>query len=159
MEQNTQGSEKPTGLLKKIYNVITKIGFWLLLLTTMITLSLLFSTNSELKLTKIAYEELSKQESSTTGALNRQLNRADSMNKILNRIEKYMPMASSLQYRDSICSKLPHESGDEVWLKPDSGKYVVKAVIIKGGKWQHTVSYILRDSAGKEIEVEPEILY
>jgi hypothetical protein len=70
-----------------------------------------------------------------------------------------MPFTSTLQYRDSVCSKLPHQSGDVVLMKPDSSKWVIVGVSIKGGKWKHNVNYILRDKTGKETEVEPETIY
>lgn len=118
-----------------------------------------YQKNNKLKEKEIQNNELSKKMSSTNEFLNKQTARADSMNRILVRITKYMPFAASLQYRDSICSKLLHSSGDVVRMKPDSSVWVIVALSIKGGKWQHTVSYILRDSSRKQIEVEPEAIY
>jgi hypothetical protein len=105
------------------------------------------------------YNSVLQKMSTTNGVLDKQIKRADSMNLILKRIHNYMPFASTLQYQDSICNKLPHQTGDVVLMKPDSSRWVIIATSIKGGKWQHTVSYILRDSIGKQMEVEPETIY
>ncbi len=106
--------------------------------------------NTELQEKDKKYNEVSQKISETNIFLDKVLIRADSMN---------MPMVTILQYRDSVCSQLPYKSGDVVLMKPDSSKWVIVSTIIKGGKWQHTINYILRDCTGKQIEVEPETLY
>ncbi len=115
--------------------------------------------NTELQEKDKKYNEVSQKISETNIFLDKVLIRADSMNKILTKIHGYMPMVTILQYRDSVCSQLPYKSGDVVLMKPDSSKWVIVSTIIKGGKWQHTINYILRDCTGKQIEVEPETLY
>lgn len=115
--------------------------------------------NAELKKREERINTIATEMVITNGALSKQTNKADSLNHILAKFSKYMPFANTLEYRDSVCSKLPYTTGDVVLMKPDSSRWVIITVSIKGGKWQHTVSYIVRDSAGKQMEVEPETLY
>jgi hypothetical protein len=155
MEENNDKS-----FLKMFWkNIMMPIGFWLFLLATLIFGFGLMMTKNSLDTTKIINEDMRQRISVTSGSLNKQTARADSMNKILTSIAKYIPMASSLQYRDSVCSKLPYSPGDVIRMKPDSSKWVIIAVSITGGKWQHKISYLVRDSSRKEISVEPETIY
>lgn len=155
MEENNN-----TSFAKRFWkNIILPFGFWLFLLVAVVVVPLLISTKRTLDITQKGFKEMTEKMSTTSGSLNKQIQRADSMNRILNRMAKYMPMTSSLQYRDSICSKLPHSPGDVIRMKPDSSKWVIVAVSITGGKWQHKVNYVIRDSSRKEITVEPEIIY
>ncbi len=118
-----------------------------------------FQAQDEINRKDSLYNNTLVQINSTNEALNIQTKRADSVNFILNGVNKYMPMVSTLQYRDSVSKNLPYKPGDIVLLKPDSSKWVITSIVLKGGKWQHTVVYNLRDKAGKQIEVEPETLY
>ena len=139
---------------------IMAILFVVIVILTITMLSLgVYQKNNELTEKENQNNELSKQMLNTNIVLKNQTLRADSMNKILVSIAKYMPMASTLQYRDSVCSKLPYEPGDVVRMKPDSSRWVIVAVSVTGGKWQHKVSYLVRDSSKKEISVEPETIY
>jgi len=136
------------------------ILFVVIVILTIIMLSLgVYQKNNKLTEKENQNNELYKQMLNTNIVLKNQTARADSMNKILVSIAKYMPMASTLQYRDSVCSKLPYEPGDVIRMKPDSSKWVIVAVSVTGGKWQHKVSYLVRDSSRKEISVEPETIY
>lgn len=155
MEKNND-----SGFAKMFWkNIMLPVGFWLFGLAALIFGIGLMMTKNSLDTTNIIVEDMRQRMSVTNGSLSKQTQRADSMNRILNRISKYMPMASSLQYRDSICSKLPHSPGDVIRMKPDSSKWVIIAVSITGGKWQHKISYLVRDSARKEMAVEPETIY
>ena len=118
-----------------------------------------FQAQDEIARKDSLYNNTLVQINSTNEALNIQTKRADSVSSILHGVNKYMPMVSTLQYRDSVSKNLPYKPGDIVLLKPDSSKWVITSIILKGGKWQHTVVYNLRDKTGKQIEVEPETLY
>lgn len=143
---------------KKILIIFISSVIVLSLIITILAINISYQ-NKELKEKDIKYNDIAQKMSVTNGILTKQTRRSDSMNVILNRIHDYMPFASTLQYRDSICGKLPHQSGDVVLMKPDSSKWVIIGVSIKGGKWQQTVNYIIRDKSGKQIEVEPETIY
>ena len=118
-----------------------------------------YETQKKLNHKDSLYNSTLVQINSTNEALNIQTKRADSISSILHGVNKYMPMVSTLQYRDSVSKNLPYKPGDIFLLKPDSSKWVITSIVLKGGKWQHTVVYNLRDKAGKQIEVEPETLY
>ena len=148
--------EETKSKTKKIMAIIFVII--VILIITMLSLGV-YQKNNELAEKEIKNNELSQQMLNTNVVLKNQTLRADSMNKILVSIAKYMPMASTLQYRDSVCSKLPYKPGDVVRMKPDSSKWVIIAVSVTGGKWQHKISYLVRDSSRKEISVEPETIY
>lgn len=148
------------GNKKTLWSSIGKFWIFLSIILIPIFLFMIFNTGARLTAVSKNYEELNKKMSTTNWALNQEIHKGDSLNRILSPIANYLPMAAALQYRDSICSKLPHSAGDVIRLKPDSSKWVIKAISITGGKWQHTVTYILRDStSSKQIEVEPETVY
>jgi cell division protein FtsB len=151
-------SNKPTKRTKILLKIFISLAGVAILVSTILAINV-SNQNKELKEKDAQYSDVLQKMSTTNGILNKQVKRADSMSVILKRIHDYMPFASTLQYRDSICSKLSHQSGDVVLMKPDSSKWVIIAVSIKGGKWQQTVNYILRDATGKTVEVEPETLY
>jgi cell division protein FtsB len=157
IEENIENN-KPTKRTKILLKIFVSLAVIAVLVSTILAINV-SNQNKELKEKDAQYNDVLQRMSTTNGILNKQVKRADSMNIILTRIHDYMPFASTLQYRDSICSKLPHQSGDVVLMKPDSSKWVIIAISIKGGKWQHTVNYILRDSTGRQVEVEPETLY
>lgn len=143
---------------KKIITIFLTIIVFFIIATVILSITI-SNQNVELKNQDIKYDSIYQKMSVTNGALNKETQRSDSMNRILVKIHNYMPMASLLQYRDSVCSKLPYKSGDIVLMKPDSSKWVIISTIIKGGKWQHEIKYLLRDSSGKQVEVEPETIY
>jgi len=145
--------------LKKYWNLIFVILITLCAILALAFALSYFEKKDELIKIQNQYNKLFLEESTINSTLKKQTVRADSMNKILNRIGKYMPMAASLQYRDSVCSKLPYKTGTVIWLKPDSLKCVITSFVIKGSQWQHSVSYLVKDSSGKEKEISPEIIY
>ncbi|MCD6068638.1 MAG: hypothetical protein K0S33_3464 [Bacteroidetes bacterium] len=135
-----------------------------ILITTLVIVAIVYIKKSsdleeQAKNSELQYQELTKKIAADNSVILKETRRADSVQKILTRVGDYLPMALTLQYRDSITTKLVYEPGDVVKMKPDSSVWVIVNVNVKGGKWQHQVSYTLRDKTGKQIEVEPEILY
>lgn len=146
---------------KKMRNIL--IGLTSLLMISMVIIMLIgheiYQTKNELNAKDSLYNHTLEEIFSTNQALNIQTKRADSISSILYGVNKYMPIILTLQYRDSVSKNLPYKTGDIVLLKPDSSKWVITSIVLKGGKWQHIVGYNLRDKTGKQIEVEPETLY
>lgn len=144
--------------MKKILIAVSVLCVIFIITIILGTLSIM-DANEKAEQSAAEFQKMANSYSVTQKVLNKETNRADSLKKILVDIADYMPMASTLQYRDSVCSKLPHKAGDIVYMKPDSSIWVITAVSIKGGKWQHTINYVLRNSTSTELEVVPEIVY
>lgn len=141
------------------HETIMPLGFWLFLIMGVILATCYYENTKYIENQNKKYEKISIEFSDTKNYLDKTVKRADSVSSVLDKMHNYMPMVSILQYRDSVCGKLPYKSGDVVMMKPDSSRWVIISTIIKGGKWQHTINYTVRDCSGKQMEVEPETLY
>jgi hypothetical protein len=136
---------------------------WVVFIAVTVTMIVYMKKSSEqeeqLNSAQQQYQELNKKIAADNSIIIKETRRADSMQRILTRAGNYLPMALTMQYRDSITEKLIYAPGDVVKMKPDSSVWVIVNVNIKGGKWQHQITYTMRDKTGKQIEVEPEGLY
>lgn len=143
---------------KKVWKVILVS---LLVLTLAVTAFWLILEDKTIQIEQLnnKYKNISADSTELIHILNIQTAKKDSAVRVLNNVAPYMPMMEILSFRDSVLSKLPAKTGDVVYLKPDSMHCVIKSIIIKSGKWQNDVEFVIFDKNQREITIEPELIY
>ena len=143
---------------KKVWKVIL-ISLLILTLITAAFWLILEDRGIQIEQLNNKYKSISADSTELIHILNVQTVKKDSVEKILKGAENYLPFVSMLNFRDSVLSKLPAKTGDIIYLKPDSMRCVIKNIIIKSGKWQNDVEFVISDKNQKETTIEPELIY
>lgn len=91
--------------------------------------------------------------------LNITIKTRDSLNNVLTGIEPYRPLTDAMKFRDSSMLRIPYSVGQVVYLKPDSSKVVIDKIIIKGGKFEHSVGFSVIFKDRTEATVGPQLIY